>query len=310
MRHVALAALIAALSLASACSDDDGDASKLRVVATTTQIGDFARAVGGDNISLTVLLKANQDAHDFDPQPSQLRALAQADVVLRNGIGLDAFVNKALQGSKASVAVVSDGLTLRESDAEEEEDAEAESEAAGRDPHVWFSVANAKKMVESIRDAFQRADTAHSDSYAENARRYLGELDTLDASIRAQVASVPPACRKLVTNHDVLGYYAAAYGFEVVGAVIPGSSTEAQPSAADVANIVRKIRSEKVPAIFAEASVNPALIRQVAREAAVKVVDDLYGDSLGPKGSDGDTYAKMMQSNTKKIVEALKGCSG
>src|SRR3972149_811460 len=251
--------LLVALSLfapilAFACGGDGGD-SRLRVVATTTQIGDFARQVGGERIALTVLLKPNQDAHDFEPQPSQVRALERADLVLRNGIGLDAFVEKALKSSDADVVVVTQGVSLR---------------------------------------------AAPPPSVAPRGGR--------GGEIEARVASLPPACRKLVTNHDVLGYYADAYGFEIVGAVIPSVSTEARASAADVADIVRKIRAERVLAIFAEASANPDLIRQVGREAGVKVVDDLYGDSLGPAGSDGATYVEMMRSNTRKIVEALRDC--
>jgi ABC-type Zn uptake system ZnuABC Zn-binding protein ZnuA len=301
-----------ALALVTGCASAN-DESKLTVVATTTQLGDFVRNVGGDHVRLTVLLKANQDAHDFAPTPSQQRALAQADIVFRNGIGLDTFVNKALQGSSAAVRVTTDEIALREAEeeghAEEGDDLDRQREAAGRDPHVWFSVDNARKMVISIKEALQREDTTNSLQYEENARRYLGQLDQLDSSIRAQVASIPAGCRKLVTNHDVLGYYAAAFGFDVVGSAIPSVSTEAQASAADVAEVVRKIRAERVPAVFAEASVNPALIRQIGREAGVRVVDDLYGDSLGPAGSDGATYIKMMQSNSAKIAGALQGCS-
>jgi zinc/manganese transport system substrate-binding protein/manganese/iron transport system substrate-binding protein len=163
-------------------------------------------------------------------------------------------------------------------------------------------------MVENVRDALSAADAANAATYTENATKYLGELRALDASIKQQVAQIPAACRKLVTNHDVLGYYAQAYGFEVIGSVIPSTSSQASASAADVAGIVRQIKAEGVPAIFAEASINPDLIRQVGREAGVKVVDDLYGDSLGPSGSDGATYVKMMQANTRKIVDALKAC--
>lgn len=305
--------LLFTLLLAITCGGDgDGPSSKLKVVATTTQIGDFVRNVGGDRVTLTVLLKPNQDAHAFEPEPSQLRRLAQAGLVLRNGIGLDAFVNKTLAASSAKVAVVTQGLSLRagaEKEAAKEGDAQAGADATGKDPHVWLSVKNASRMVETIRDALSGADSANAAFYRDNATKYLASLDDLDRKIRAQVESLPIACRKLITNHDVLGYFADEYGFTIVGSVIPSLSTEAQPSALDVADIVKKIRAEKVPAIFAEASGNPGLIRQVGREANVKVVDDLYGDSLGPKGSGGATYIGMMETNTKKIVEALKGCS-
>jgi ABC-type Zn uptake system ZnuABC Zn-binding protein ZnuA len=309
---VAATALSLSLFLA-ACSDDGDSSGRLQVVATTTQIGDFARNVGGDRISLTVLLKPNQDAHDFEPEPSQIRALTRADVVLRNGIGLDAFVNKAVEQANNEIVVVTKGVSLLEGEeghaAEEaDHDEEAEQEAAGMDPHVWFSVANARTMVMNIRDALSAADATNAPYFAENASRYLASLDQLNTQITSQIGSIPATCRKLVTNHDVLGYYAAAYGFEVVGSVIPATTTAAQASAADVADIVRKIRAQGVPAIFAEASVNPSLIKQVASEANVKVVDDLYGDSLGPKGSDGGTYIGMMEANTTKIAGALKSC--
>jgi zinc/manganese transport system substrate-binding protein/manganese/iron transport system substrate-binding protein len=163
-------------------------------------------------------------------------------------------------------------------------------------------------MVENIRDALASADSANAAYYRDNATAYLAKLEALDASIKMEVAAVPAQCRKLVTNHDVLGYYARDYGFTVVGSVIPGLSTESQPSAADIADLVRLIRDQRVPAIFAEASVNPDLIAQVAREANVELIDDLYADSLGPAGSDGATYIDMMRSNTRKVTEALKDC--
>ena len=173
-----------------------------------------------------------------------------------------------------------------------------ESGSHAADPHIWFSVANAKQMVANLRDALVSQDPDNATFYQDNASSYLSQLDALDAEIRDQVSSVPEACRKLVTNHDVLGYYATAYGFQLIGSVIPSTSSEAQASAADIAEIVQAIRDEHVPAIFAEASINPDLIRQVGREAGVTVVDDLYGDSLGPAGSDGATYLGMMRADT------------
>ena len=313
--------LVALFLIASlACSDSDtGDAAPkgLRVVATTTQIGDFARNVGGDRIDLTVLLSPNQDAHDFELQPSQIRAVTEADVVLRNGLELDAFLDKALEGSDATVATLADGVATQMGEADHDEEGEEhedeeegdEHEEEGIDPHIWFSVANARHMVENLRDALVAEDAANAALYRENATTYLNALDGLETEIRAEVEAIPAVCRKLVTNHDVLGYYAAAYGFEVIGAVIPSTSSEAQASASGIADIVRLIEEEGVPAIFAEASINPDLIRRVGQEAGVTVVDDLYGDSLGPAGSDGATYIEMMRSNTRAIAGALKDCT-
>ena len=293
-------AFLLPLLLLVACSGGGGGGSsaRLSVVATTTQIGDFAAQVGGNRISLTTLLKPNQDAHDFEPQPSQVRKLEGADLVLRHGLGLDGYVDKLTSESKGTIVAVTEGITPLEST----------EEAGEPDPHVWFSVANAKIMVSDIRDALVAADSTNASFYQENATRYLASLDELESQTRTLVAQIPPACRKLVTNHDFLGYYIQAYGFQLIGSVIPSTTTEAQASASDVAEIVGKIRAERVPAVFAEASINPALIKQVGKEAGVKVVDDLYSDSLGPKSSDGATYVGMMTANTAKIVEALKVC--
>lgn len=289
--------LVLGALLAGCGGGGGGDDGRLKVVATTTQIGDFARNVGGDRILLTVLVKPNQDAHDFEPQPSQIRALEEADLVLRHGLGLDGYVDKIVKQAGRVVAMT-EGIDVRPGDSDEEP----------VDPHVWFSAANAKTMVENVRDALSVADAPNASFYAENAAAYLKRLDQLDGEIRAEVAQLPANCRKIVTNHDFLAYYAADYGFEIIGSVIPATTTEAQASASDVADIVRKVKAQGVPAVFAEASVNPDLIRQVGREANVKVVDDLYSDSLGAKSSDGGTYIDMMKANTKKIVDALKAC--
>lgn len=315
MRPLFLLTTLLLSLVALACSSGDNDSGKLDVVATTTQIGDFAREIGGDRIDLTVLLKPGQDAHDFSPSPSQVRRLSDADLILRNGIGLDYFVVKAVR-DQSKVTVVTQGITLRTGgeagehadEDEHEEDEGAAAEASQGDPHVWFDARNAARMATNIAGALSEADPGNAAFYNENALRYGTELTRLDTDLRAQVQGLPQSCRKLVTNHDALGYFADAYGFTVVGSVIPNLSTEAQPSASDLARLVQLIKEQRVPAIFAESSVNPALAQQVGREAGVKVVTDLYADALGPKGSDGATYIGMMRADANKIVEALKGC--
>jgi ABC-type Zn uptake system ZnuABC Zn-binding protein ZnuA len=174
------------------------------------------------------------------------------------------------------------------------------------DPHVWHDPANAKKMVDNLAAALNRADPANRAIYDANAAAYKTRLDTVAAQVRTILAEIPPANRKLVTNHDALGYFAQAFGLKIVGAVIPAVSTQAEPSAADTAALLRAIKREKVKAIFAESNVNPKLATMLAKEAGVKIVDDLYGDSLGQPGSGAETVDGMWLANARKIAEALK----
>lgn len=314
----AFVGLLVALPAAGCGGDDDGGAGdRLLVVATTTQIEDMARVIGGGRVEVAGLLPANADAHDFEPTPRDVDRVADADLVLEHGLHLDTWAEDLVResGTDATIVTVTAGIVpLNEEEEEHPEEAtpgagaedEHEHEHGPEDPHVWFDVANAKVMAANIRDALIAADPDGRAEYEANAAAYLAELDALDAWIREQVATVPPENRKLVTTHDALGYYVRAYGFEYVGAIIPGIDTQAQPSAQETAALLDAIAAAGVKAIFTEASLNPDLARQIAEEARVTVVDDLYVDSLGPDGSGAETYIGMMRTNTTKIVEALR----
>ena len=279
---------------------------KLSVVTTTTQIRSMAEAVAGDKATVRSILAPGVDAHEFDPKPSDVEAITESGLVLKNGAGLDDWVDKLIEsaGSGAPIVTVSEGVPLREG-LEGAHEGEGEAQL-GADPHVWFSVANAMTMTTNIRDALAQADGANASTYNSNAERYLEELQQLDEYIMAQVSSVPPEQRKMVTNHDAYGYYIERYGLTFVGSIIPSMSTDAQPSAQDVAELIEKIKAENVKAIFLESSINPSLAKQIGQDTGVKVVDTLYGDSLGEPGSPGETYVGMMKYNTDTIVEALK----
>jgi ABC-type Zn uptake system ZnuABC Zn-binding protein ZnuA len=192
--------------------------------------------------------------------------------------------------------IVTSGANIRKGD---------EEEPAG-DPHVWLDVTNAMTMTRNIRDTLVKVDPPNADTYKANTDAYLKKLSDLDKYIMDQIATVPADQRKMVTNHDVFGYYIDRYGLTFVGSIIPSMSTEAQPSAQDVADLIKKIKDEKVKAIFLESSINPGLAQQIANDAGVKVVDNLYGDTLGAPGTPGATYEGMMRYNTDRIVEALK----
>jgi ABC-type Zn uptake system ZnuABC Zn-binding protein ZnuA len=271
---------------------------KVVVVATTTQIRSLTEAVAGDLATVRAILPPGADPHEYEPRPSDIRAIAESALVLRNGVGLDVWLDKLITnaGGQHLLVTVSDGVPVRKGDADE---------PAG-DPHIWFSVTNAMTMTRNIRDALVRADPPHAAAYQANTETYLQRLAALDQYIMTQVATLPPASRKMVTNHDAFGYFIERYGLIFVGSLIPSMNTDAAPSAKEVAALIQKIKDQHVKAIFLENSINPQLARQFADEAGVAVVDTLYGDSLGDTGTPGATYEGMMRYNTDTIVQALK----
>jgi len=277
----------------------------LRVVATTTIVGDVVARVGGDGIQLTVLLPVGADPHTYEPTPADLTAVAGAHVLFINGLGLEGFLERTLRNVGGDLPVVPVSVGIPPRPLEEAEEEEEEHSHGEYDPHVWLDVRNVMVWVENIRQALSGLDPTRADRYAANAAAYRKELEALDAWILEQVAQVPPQNRKLVTNHPVFGYFADRYGFEQVAAVYP-VSPGAEPSAREIAELEEVIRQFGVPAVFAETTVNPKLAEQVARDTGVRLVT-LYTDSLGEPGSGAETYIGMMQTSVRAIVDALKG---
>jgi ABC-type Zn uptake system ZnuABC Zn-binding protein ZnuA len=278
-----------------------GGSERLQVVATTTTVQDFVRVIGGDKVAMTGILKPGVDAHEFEPSPADLDAIARADVVVANGVGLEKWLDDTIKSAGFSGPVVdaSKGVPLRQG---------VGVEAGEPDPHIWHNPRNAKVMVGNIAEALAAADPTDAAAYRANLAAYTSQLDALDADIARRIDSL--ANRKLVTNHDAFGYYADRYGLEVIGSVIPSFDTAAELSGADLRELVAKVRAAKVKAIFSEVELPPKTAETVAREAGVKVItgeDALYGDGLGPAGSDGATYLGMMKHNTDTIVSALSG---
>jgi ABC-type Zn uptake system ZnuABC Zn-binding protein ZnuA len=302
-RRIVLAVGLLAV-LAAGCSDGrpagpGGTAGgrALQVVATTTQVADFARVVGGDRVRVTSLIKPNVDAHDYEPSPADLDAVARADVVLRNGVGLEDWLDDTIESSGFSGPVVdtSQGVALRQGE-------------GGPDPHIWQNPRNAQRMAANVERALAQAAPDAATRFRANLAAYDRELRDLDAEAARQIDSL--ANKKLVTNHDAFGYYVDRYGLELVGSVIPSFDTSAELSGRDVRDLVAKIRATKVKAVFTEQSLPPKTAETIAAEAGVKVVAGegaLYGDSLGPAGSEGDTYVKSIRHNTATIVSNLSG---
>jgi ABC-type Zn uptake system ZnuABC Zn-binding protein ZnuA len=298
MRALVLAAVLGLTALIASCGGDDSAAggTSMTVVATTTQAADLARAVGGDRAHVVGLLSANADPHDYEVRPGDVKALADADVVIRSGGDLDQWLDSAIDssGTDAPELTLIDHVRTLEADGE-------------TDPHWWQDPRNAQTAVAEIEQALSGADPDGAPAYARNARAYTAKLRALDRAVATCIDKIPPAQRKLVTTHDALGYYADRYGLEIVGAVIPSLSTQAQASAGEVDQLVDTIRREGVKAIFAESSVNPKLEQQIADQSGATVGKALWADTLGPAGSDGDTYLKSIASNTRAIAQGLSG---
>ncbi|HEY4725572.1 MAG TPA: metal ABC transporter substrate-binding protein [Actinomycetota bacterium] len=302
-RRVVLLAACLAVLLAAGCSgsggaagDRDGD-RRLRVVATTTQVADLAANVGGDRVRVTSLLKPGIDPHDYEPSPADIDAIAHADLVLENGVGLEAWLGDTVDSSGFDGPVVdtSQGVRLRMAGGEV-------------DPHIWQDPRNAERMAANIERGLAAAEPSAATTFQANLAAYTRQLQALDSEVQRQIDSL--ANKRLVTNHDAFGYYIDRYGLQFVGSVIPSFDTSAELSGRDIADLVAEIKATRVKAVFSETSLPPRTAETIAREAGVKVVegeDALYGDTLGPRGSDGDTYLKMIRHNTRTIVSNLGG---
>lgn len=288
----------------------------LQVLTTTSILGDVVGQVGGEAISLTTLIPAGVDPHAFQPTPQDARLLADADVIFINGFGLEEFMADLIEqaGGDAVVVSASLGITPLEAPAElGEKEAEHEGEGAQAgvdrqhnaiDPHTWFDPNNVIHWTENIEAALAAADPQHAQEYAANADAYRAQLQGLDAEIRQAVERIPPEQRRLVTDHEELGYFADEYGLEIVGAVIPSASSMAEPSAQEMAALFDAIRTGGVRAIFVTSVANPALAQRLAEDAGVRLVT-LYGHSLTDEQGPASSYLDLMRYNVRAIVEAL-----
>lgn len=261
-------------------------------MATTTQLGDFVRQVGGGRVAVDQILGANADPHSYEPRPSDASAIAEADLVLRSGGDLDEWLTELIESAG------DEALTIEAIDS---------VEPRGDDPHWWQDPRNAEKAVAAIRDGLVEADPDGRETYVRNAAAYTERLGRLDSAVARCIDQIPVKSRQLVTTHDALGYYADRYGLEVIGALIPSLSTQAQPSSKDVGALVNQIDTLGVKAIFPESSVNPKLEEAVARETGAEVGEALWADTLGPEGSSGANYVESIQANTEAIVDGLTG---
>jgi zinc/manganese transport system substrate-binding protein len=267
-------------------------ADRINVVASFSIIGDFVRNVGGDRVSVTMLVGPDGDAHVYTPTPSDAKLVADARLVFVNGLGFEGWLARLLKsaGGKASVVTTTSGIAPLKLGSE-------------ADPHAWQSVINAKIYVANIRDALIAAAPADAEAFKSNANAYLADLDALEREVREAVAKIPQDRRKVISTHGAFGYFAAAYGIEFIAPL--GVSTESEASARDVAKIITQIRAAKIPAVFLENITDPRLIGRISAETGAKVGGTLYSDSLTGEKGDSPTYIAMVRHNIKALTSAL-----
>lgn len=293
-----------------AISAREEDGSRLRAVATTSIIGDVIRQVGGEAIDLTVLMQPGQDPHSYQPGAADLTAAADADLIFVNGWNLEEGLIRDLATiGDAPLVPVSAGITPLTLAAGEDDHAGEEHAPGASDPHTWQDVANVQRWVENSRLVLGAADPANAAVYDANAAAYTATLAALDAELRDTLAAIPPERRVLVTNHDNLAYFAAAYGFKMIGTIIPSSSTLAEPTAGGLAELVATMQAEQLCTVLVETTAADQLARALERELTgcdeVRLVT-LYTDALGPAGSGADSYVGMMRANAAALVEGLR----
>ena len=298
-----LVAALALMLLAPVSVRAQGGGDKLPIVATFSILADLVREVGGERVAVTSIVGPGADAHVYSPSPSDSRTLGRAKLVVANGLGLEGWIARLARTSGAKAPLVEaaagvNALGLR--------DAHGNAHGHGHggvDPHAWQDVANAKVYVANIRDALARADPAGTELYKANAAAYLEKLDALERDIRDAVAAIPAERRRVITSHEAFGYFARAYGLDFVAP--QGVSSDAEPSAKDVARIIRQIKAERIPAVFLENAGNPRLMERIARESGARIGGQLYADALSPPDGPAGTYIAMMRHNIRALSEAL-----
>ena len=304
MRRVLALALVMAAALLSGCAPSGGG-DKPQIVVTTNILGDVVQQIVGDGAQVTTLMKPNADPHSFEISAQQAARMDEADLVVANGLGLE----EGLQQHLDRVASVGGRVFTAGDHLRPLPYSSGESEGTP-DPHFWTDPARMIEVVKALEGALSGINGIEPNGLRERAADYRERLQRLDCDMEESFAAIPPSQRALVTNHHVFGYLADRFNFRVIGAVIPGGTTLAAPSAADLRALAEAIRQAGVPAIFAESSQPDRLVQVLAREAGINVaVVALYTESLSESGQDAETYLAMMRTNTDRITKALTTAS-
>jgi zinc/manganese transport system substrate-binding protein len=303
MNRVVRKLLAAGIAGAALLSGASFAADKLPVVASFSILGDLVRVVGGERVSVTTLVGPDEDAHVFEPKPADAKAIVQSRLLVVNGLGFEPWAQKLAKsaGYKGETVVASQGVKARHMPQEKAHAAHAHEET---DPHAWQNPDNVVLYARNISAALSKADPAGRSVYQANTDAYVKELQALDAWTRAQFATVPAARRKVITSHDAFGYFAAQYQVQFLAP--QGVSTDAEPSARQVAALIRQIQREKIKAVFVENMSNPRLLAQLGKDAGVSAGPALYVDALSAPGGPADSYLRLMRHNVTQLVRGMQ----
>ena len=290
---------VAAAALAAACSATvlPAQARVVKAIASFTVLADMVRTVGGDKVEVASLVGPGGDPHSFEPTPNDARNVKEADIVFVNGLGLEGWLDRliAASGTKNRPIVASNGITVLKTD---------EDGRSVIDPHAWNAAANGIVYIRNIATALAAVDPDDAKTFQANATAYEAELKNLDADAKREAAAVPTTRRKILTTHDALGYFAKAYGIEILSPL--GISTDQEPSASAVAGLIRQIEAEHIHTFFLESSNDRRLIEQIARATGAHAGGELYVEALSPPGGPAATYLAMFRHNLELIVKAMR----
>ncbi len=294
--------LVLLVELVGCSNKPQSDNNKPKVVATSTVVCDVAKQIAQDTVDLKCLIEPGSDPHEYQPKPGDSVAIEQANLILYAGYNFEPGLIKLIQATSNPAPKIAVDEVAVPTPQQFEDDGKSVT-----DPHVFHNALNGVRIVETVRDRLKTLAPSNTDQYTKNAQKITSELTQIHEWIKTQISTIPTHQRKLVTTHDAFGYYSKAYGIPLAGA-LQGVSSEEAPTAKRVAELVKSIKESGVPTIFAETTINPKLIQQVATEAHVKVSDrELFADGLGEQGTVGDSYQKLLIANTRTITEGLGG---
>jgi len=282
------------------CQNTFAQETKMKVVATTTFLADLAQNIAGEKAEVISLMPTGGDPHLYDPIPGDAKKIAEADVILRNGLTLEGWLDELIEnsGTRANIYTLTEGIIpIKSVDYED-----------ALDPHAWMDVKNGIIYTDNILRALQESQPEDRTYFEAQHAAYKAILLELDEEIKAKITQIPSSKRVLVTSHDAFRYYGNAYGLEVVSAM--GTSTDAEPTLEDLAHLSEQVKENGIPSIFIESTINPEIMEQRANDLGIKIGGKLFADSLGDEESGADTYVKMLRQNTRLILEGLSRLVG